>query len=108
MHFQLLEPLSIEFKYFVTIFCQSRAKGLNKPIPMMNRPNSSLILTFTLALLSGRIGSIQAGTQTVTNAADSGPGTLRLAILDANAYASPDLVAIEFNIPGGGCTPSRL
>jgi hypothetical protein len=35
----------------------------------------------------------------VTNTNDSGPGSLRQAILDANADANPD--EIDFNIPGG-------
>jgi len=39
-------------------------------------------------------------TYTVTSAADSGAGTLRQAILDANANAGTD--SIHFNIPGGG------
>lgn len=38
----------------------------------------------------------------VTNTADTGPGSLRQAILDANADASPDEVTIAFNIPGTG------
>src|SRR5690242_10143101 len=37
---------------------------------------------------------------TVTSAADSGPGTLRQAILDANAAAGADTVA--FAVGGGG------
>src|SRR5262245_25731383 len=36
----------------------------------------------------------------VTTTADSGPGSLRQAILDANA--NPGLDSIAFNIPGGG------
>src|ERR1043166_9423124 len=43
-----------------------------------------------------------AATLTVTTTADSGPGTLRQAILDANADASPGVVSIAFNIPGAG------
>jgi hypothetical protein len=39
-------------------------------------------------------------TFTVTNTSDSGPGSLRQAILDANATAQVDL--IDFNIGGGG------
>src|SRR6267378_6088620 len=39
-------------------------------------------------------------TFTVTSVADSGPGTLRQAILDANANAGAD--TIVFNIPGSG------
>jgi hypothetical protein len=39
-------------------------------------------------------------TFTVVNSADAGPGSLRQAILDANADAGADLIA--FNIPGAG------
>jgi hypothetical protein len=39
-------------------------------------------------------------TFTVTNTDDSGPGSLRQAILDANASAGFDTIA--FDIPGGG------
>jgi hypothetical protein len=39
-------------------------------------------------------------TYTVNTAADSGPGSLRQAILDANTNAGADI--IEFNIPGSG------
>ena len=39
-------------------------------------------------------------TYTVTSTADAGAGTLRQAILDANAHAGPDTIA--FNIVGSG------
>ena len=39
-------------------------------------------------------------TFTVTNIADAGAGSLRQALLDANA--NPDASTIEFNIPGAG------
>ena len=42
----------------------------------------------------------RAATITVTNTNDSGPGSLRQAIIDANATAEADTIA--FNIPGGG------
>ena len=42
-----------------------------------------------------------AATFTVTNTADSGAGSLRQAILDANA--SPGLDTIAFNVTGAGC-----
>jgi parallel beta-helix repeat protein len=42
--------------------------------------------------------SVFAGTFTVTNTNDSGGGSLRQAILDANTAAGPD--TIDFNIPG--------
>ena len=45
-------------------------------------------------------GGAAAATFTVTSTADAGPGTLRQAILDANAVADAD--TIEFNIVGSG------
>jgi IPT/TIG domain/S-layer homology domain len=42
-----------------------------------------------------------AATFTVTTTADSGPGSLRQAILDANANAGLDTIA--FNVTGAGC-----
>src|SRR5262245_53594969 len=52
-------------------------------------------------LLTSAIGSVCfANTYTVVNTNDSGAGSLRQAILDANANAGPD--TIEFNIPGSG------
>ena len=44
--------------------------------------------------------ALGAATFTVTTTADSGPGSLRQAITDANANAGPD--SIVFNIPGEG------
>jgi hypothetical protein len=51
---------------------------------------------FSIALL----GSALAETFVVTNSNDSGAGSLRQAILNANG--SPDSAAINFNIPGAG------
>ncbi|MBX6313982.1 MAG: DUF11 domain-containing protein, partial [Isosphaeraceae bacterium] len=45
-------------------------------------------------------GRLLLATFTVVNTADSGPGSLRQAILEANAAAGAD--AIAFNIPGAG------
>ena len=45
-------------------------------------------------------GAARAATFTVTNVNDSGGGSLRQAILDANGNAGPD--TIDFNIPGTG------
>src|SRR5215468_7098188 len=53
----------------------------------------------TLFLLLASIGS--ASTFTVTNTADSGAGSLRQAIMDANANAGLDTIA--FNVSGVGC-----
>jgi len=44
--------------------------------------------------------SLQAATFTVTNTNDSGAGSLRQAIIDANATTAADI--IEFDITGGG------
>src|SRR5574338_301090 len=49
-------------------------------------------------LLAAAALPLGAATLTVTNTSDSGPGSLRQAIIDANANAGLD--AIHFNIPG--------
>jgi parallel beta-helix repeat protein len=46
------------------------------------------------------VAAARGATFTVTNTNDSGGGSLRQAILDANANAGPD--TIDFNVPGGG------
>src|SRR5262245_3824364 len=51
-------------------------------------------------ILSLGAGTASATTYTVTNTADSGAGSLRQAITDANANAGTDTIA--FNIPGSG------
>src|SRR4051812_7103410 len=51
----------------------------------------------------GVIGAPQASattTYSVTNTADSGPGSLRQAIIDANANAGADLVNIDSGLSG--------
>jgi hypothetical protein len=57
--------------------------------------SAALVLLFII-LTSGAL----AATFTVTTTADSGPGSLRQAITDANGNAGTD--AIEFDIAGGG------
>src|SRR2546429_8319479 len=59
-----------------------------------------LFLSGTLMLIGA--WTAQAATLTVTNTADSGPGSFRQAILDADADTSTNDVSIEFNIPGSG------
>src|SRR5438105_15776751 len=54
-------------------------------------------LSVLLLMMSG---AIQAATFTVTTKADSGAGSLRQAILDANGAAGAD--TITFNIAGSG------
>ena len=56
------------------------------------------ILALLLALVPA--GGAMAATFTVTSTADSGPGSLRQAILDANANPGAD--GVEFNIAGAG------
>src|SRR5947207_184971 len=46
------------------------------------------------------ISTAAADTYPVTNTNDNGPGSLRQAIIDANAHSGPD--SISFNIPGSG------
>lgn len=58
------------------------------------------LLLAALATLWTMTGETRAATVTVISTADSGPGSLRDAILDANA--SPGLDTIAFNITGGG------
>jgi IPT/TIG domain/S-layer homology domain len=56
-----------------------------------------ILASSLFALLAGRLG---ASTYTVTTTADSGAGSLRQAILDANANPGADSIA--FAIPGSG------
>ena len=51
-------------------------------------------------LASFFLNSLSAATFVVTSTANSGPGTLRQALLDANA--NPGLGTITFNLPGSG------
>ena len=62
-----------------------------------------LIPALCLAVLVPTATAISAATFTVTNTNDSGPGSLRQAILDANAVGGADTIA--FSIPGAdpGC-----
>ncbi len=66
---------------------------MGTPIPGGLR-RLAMAAAFTLA------SPLSAATLTVTNSNDSGAGSLRQAILDANATAGFDTIA--FNIPGGG------
>ena len=58
----------------------------------------AVLCSFALAVFGS--ATARAGTLAVTTTNDSGPGSLRQAILDANA--SPDADVIEFAIPGTG------
>src|SRR5215217_4176643 len=75
-----------------------------KPPRRLTTPfTSALLLLLTLAgLLWGvpNVSRVRAAGFAVTNTNDSGAGSLRQAILDANANSGPD--DITFNIPGAG------
>lgn len=66
---------------------------------MTARP-ATMIRAFRLAVLLIAAMPLSAATFTVTNTADSGAGSLRQAILDANGSAGPH--TIQFAIPGSG------
>ncbi|MGB8191079.1 MAG: hypothetical protein WCF67_04125, partial [Chitinophagaceae bacterium] len=65
----------------------------------MNHIYAMRRLSLLVSLLVSVLVSF-AATFTVTNTNDTGPGSLRQAILDANASPGPDI--INFNIPGSG------
>src|SRR6266704_2293041 len=57
-----------------------------------------VIRGFIIASVSAMLFSAEGATFTVTSASDSGPGSLRQAILDANAATGDDI--IEFGVSG--------
>ena len=57
-------------------------------------------IAMAFALILAAASAAFANTYTVTTTADSGAGSLRQAVLDANANSGPDTIA--FNIAGGG------
>ena len=68
---------------------------------LMTAMLSAVLLVNPFRLISrSTTASAAMATFTVTNTNDSGAGSLRQAILDANAQAGTD--TISFNIPGGG------
>lgn len=69
---------------------------------MLRRSAIAVLLLFASAGLMLHAPRARAtGVFTVTNTADSGPGSLRQAILDSDA-AGPGTSIIQFNIPGAG------
>jgi hypothetical protein len=65
-----------------------------------SKSNFILQSALTLLLILFGAGAARAATYMVTNANDSGAGSLRQAITDASAQTDPD--TINFNIPGAG------
>lgn len=64
------------------------------------QPARRLVRVFLAALSAALAGSLNAATFVVTTTADSGAGSLRQALIDANALPGSDL--ITFQIPGAG------
>src|ERR1019366_1087700 len=54
----------------------------------------------SLVVLAASMAACPAATFTVTSTNDSGPGSLRQALLDVNASPGPH--AVQFNFPGSG------
>src|SRR5580765_1467198 len=85
---------------------QAKRSFTNNPVANFKSPGSvrlskivsAIIMAFTLAFFGAL--TAQAATFTVTNTNNSGAGSLRQAILDADA--NPGLDLVSFNIPGGG------
>lgn len=69
--------------------------NLNKPLLIV-----ALVILVSLMQVSTLSTALAASTYTVNNTSDSGPGSLRQAILDANLNAGADVIA--FSIPGAG------
>jgi len=66
-----------------------------------------MVICAGAAVAAALVSSVQADTFPVTTVAESGPGSLKQAILDANGHVGPDI--ISFAIPGTGVhtiTPS--
>jgi hypothetical protein len=90
----------------------SAAVRLSTPVDLDSEPLAVLPMRLNADALSdlvilqaghrapGVVKTVAAMTFTVINTNDSGPGSLRQAILDANANPGSDL--ISFNIPGAG------
>ena len=64
------------------------------------------LLVLLFAIEAASAATAPAATFTVTNTNDSGAGSLRQAITDANAAAGPDTIA--FNVSGAGCDGSGV
>src|SRR2546423_5800084 len=76
-------------------------------LPLPIRTYLRLVLTLVVVVtFAWIIESSKAATFTVTNTNDSGAGSLRQAILAANASSGTDTIA--FNIPGAGVQTINL
>ncbi|MFO7683031.1 MAG: hypothetical protein R6X34_23590, partial [Chloroflexota bacterium] len=71
---------------------------------MMRKRDSMLSLIVALLVVIGGLGRVTAVTHaityTVTTTADSGPGSLRQAILDANANPGADTITFAIGASG--------
>lgn len=77
-------------------------RGMTKSILVLKALSLLAIVVISLGIARGKLFAAPA-TFTVTNTNDSGVGSLRQAIIDANNNGnSSDMDTIEFNIPGSG------
>ena len=77
-----------------------RGEVLVRPGPGSGRRTTRLAGALAAAIAAGTAAFAGGATFTVTNTDDTGAGSLRQAILDANANPGAD--TIDFNIPGAG------
>ncbi len=96
------EPGETSKTFTVTVLDDALGEGAKTVLLNLRNPNTGAFLgtpaTATLRILDDE--TINAATFLVSNTNDSGPGSLRQAILDANARSGTDF--IKFNIPGSG------
>ncbi len=67
---------------------------------MTNTKSFTKALTFSLLILIGSVTVVRAATFVVTTTADSGPGSLRQAVLDANLATSADTIGFDAGVFG--------
>ena len=79
---------------------------ISKTISVVILVAIGVMATILVVLSSGGAPAVHAATFTVVNINDNDAGSLRQAILDANASAGPD--TITFNIPGAGPQTIRI
>ena len=86
---------------FTTTAVSSSPPGGYPILPAFSDPDGRLV-NYTVTTNAGTLDVTCSSSLVVTTAADSGPGSLRQAILDANADPCTDDLTIGFNIPGAG------
>jgi hypothetical protein len=77
-----------------------RCSGHGSHLPVMSRWLVALLLVLAGLAVLGGVSPVSAATYTVTTTADSGPGSLRQAILDANANPGADTITFAIGTTG--------